>query len=94
LSRTMMEAVCTSETSVHFNEIVWLYFPEDCHLHTRHSVQTLSFALKILSNVGVLKLTLECTGWISQIQRLVVVEIAEWWHYLWSSAFRYLQIWP
>jgi hypothetical protein len=62
LSRTMMEAVCTSETSVYFNEIVWLYIPEDCHLHTWHSVQTLSFALKILSNVGVLKLTLECTG--------------------------------
>jgi hypothetical protein len=30
----MMEAVCTSETSVCFNETVWQYIPEICHLHT------------------------------------------------------------
>jgi hypothetical protein len=32
----MMEAVHTSETSVYFNETIWRYIPEGCHLHTRH----------------------------------------------------------
>jgi hypothetical protein len=32
----MMEAVHTSETLVHFNEITWCYIPESCHLHTCH----------------------------------------------------------
>jgi hypothetical protein len=30
-----MEAVYTSETSVHFNETTRRYIPEGCHLHTR-----------------------------------------------------------
>jgi hypothetical protein len=32
----MMEAVCTSETSVYFNETTRCYVPEGCHFHTRH----------------------------------------------------------
>jgi hypothetical protein len=31
----MMEAVRTSETSVHFNVTTWRYIPEDSKLHTR-----------------------------------------------------------
>jgi hypothetical protein len=31
----MMEAVCTSETSVHFNVSTRRYIPEDSKLHTR-----------------------------------------------------------
>jgi hypothetical protein len=31
----MMEAVCTSETSVYFNDTTWCYIPEVCHVHTR-----------------------------------------------------------
>jgi hypothetical protein len=29
-----MKAVCTSETSVYFNETTRRYIPENCHLHT------------------------------------------------------------
>jgi hypothetical protein len=32
----MMEAVHTSETSVHFNVTTWCYIPEDYKLHTCH----------------------------------------------------------
>jgi hypothetical protein len=28
----MMEAVCTSETSIYFNETTWHYIPDGCHL--------------------------------------------------------------
>jgi len=31
----MMEAVRTSETSVHSNETTWRYIPEDSKFHTR-----------------------------------------------------------
>jgi hypothetical protein len=30
----MMEAVCTFETSVHFEETIWCYIPQGCLLHT------------------------------------------------------------
>jgi hypothetical protein len=33
----MMEAVRTSETSVHFYDTAMRYIPEGCHLHTRLS---------------------------------------------------------
>jgi hypothetical protein len=32
----IMEAVCTSETSVSSNETTWCYIPEGSHLHTHH----------------------------------------------------------
>jgi hypothetical protein len=32
----MMEAVCTSETSVHSGDTTWHYIPEDSKLRTHH----------------------------------------------------------
>jgi hypothetical protein len=32
----MTHSVCTSETSVYFNETSHLYIPEGCHIHTHH----------------------------------------------------------
>jgi hypothetical protein len=34
-SSLMMEAECTSEISVYFNETAWCYIPEGCHPHTQ-----------------------------------------------------------
>jgi hypothetical protein len=43
----MMEAVCTSETSVHFNVTTWYYIPEDSKpFREEFGIENLSAELK------------------------------------------------
>jgi hypothetical protein len=44
LTAMMMEAVCTSETSIYFNKTIHHYIPEGCNLHTHHSYNLKSHA--------------------------------------------------
>jgi hypothetical protein len=43
----MMEAACTSETSVDIQLRTWQYIPEDSELHTRHHENLKSHNLQI-----------------------------------------------
>jgi hypothetical protein len=43
----VMEAVCTSETSVNFNVTTGRYIPEDFKLHTRHHDNLKSHTLTV-----------------------------------------------
>jgi hypothetical protein len=45
----MMEAVCSSERSVFFNETTWQYIPEGCHLHT--CCENLKYRIKSVISV-------------------------------------------
>jgi hypothetical protein len=46
--RAMMEAACTSETSVDICLTTWQYIPEDSELHTRHHENLKFHKLKII----------------------------------------------
>jgi hypothetical protein len=46
----MMEAVCTSQTSVYCNETTWHYIPEGSHLQYQVKISEHSGALKNLDN--------------------------------------------
>jgi hypothetical protein len=49
----MMEAVCTSETSVYFSETTWRHIPKDSHLHTRRRESVKSQKVRVCSDLWV-----------------------------------------
>jgi hypothetical protein len=55
----MMEAVCTSQTSINFNETVWCYIPEGCHLHVSYKIQRKMKTLPVLPFINELYVSYE-----------------------------------
>jgi hypothetical protein len=49
--RVVMEAVCTSETSVYFNKTTWCYIPEDSLLHPCHCEKLKSCMIFVCFNI-------------------------------------------
>jgi len=54
----MMEAVCTSETSVNFNETTTRHIPENSKLHTRHRENLKSYGLCLIRTLHVFSLNI------------------------------------
>jgi hypothetical protein len=61
----IMEAVCTSETSVCFYESTRQYIQEGCHLHTRHSANLKSHIYQVIPH--------QCYNFSTQITAVTIM---------------------
>jgi hypothetical protein len=90
----MMEAVCTSETSVYFNDTTRRCIPECCHLHTRRCENLKSHkskvALTVIAHGNHNLRSLTTLWWATQLNSIIWLDVPPITNFLYYSVITHV----